>query len=270
MLELKHAGNAAEIWLSAGPVNALSLGLVAQLQSVLDRIERMDLNLIVFRSRLQTFSAGADLGMIERYLNDPDGVERMVDYVSELHVMFERISALPAVSLAVIDGTALGGGLELALACDLRMATANATMGLPEAQLGMIPGAGGTQRLTRICGPAVSSRLILSAETVSGREAGALGIVNWVVEQDDLESALNLVRTRVSQLSRLSLAWSKRCIAAYYDPAEDGFAVEREAPRETMLSEDTRTRIGSFFAARQARKAVPGKMQLVVGDTNAP
>lgn len=270
MLEVKHVGNTAEIWLRTAPVNALSLQLVTELQSALDRIEPLDLNLVVFRSSLRTFSAGADLGMIEEFMADPEGVEHMVGYVTALHALFDRISALPAVSLAVIDGTALGGGLELALACDLRIATADATLGLPEAQLGMIPGAGGTQRLTRICGPAVSSRLILSAETVNGREACALGITSWVVERCDLEAELDLLCARISQLSGLSLALSKRCIAAYSDPAEDGFAIEREAPRQTMRSEDTRTRIRKFFAARQTRKIARGEMQLAVGDTNAP
>ncbi|MFZ8239034.1 enoyl-CoA hydratase/isomerase family protein, partial [Staphylococcus aureus] len=86
------------------------------------------------------------------------------------HALFNRLEALEAVTLAVVDGPALGGGLELALSCDLRVASMRAKLGLPEARVGMIPGAGGTQRLPRLCGPGVAARLILGGEIVDGAE----------------------------------------------------------------------------------------------------
>ena len=91
--------------------------------------------------------------------------------------------------LAEIGGAAMGGGFELALACDLRIAANEAKVGLPEVRLGLIPGAGGTQRLTRLCGPALANRLILGAEVLDGATAAALGVVHWSAPRAELAAA---------------------------------------------------------------------------------
>ena len=102
--------------------------------------------------------------------------------------LFQRISDLPQVSLAEIGGAAMGGGYELALGCDLRIAANEAKLGLPEPGLGLLPGGGGTQRLTWIAGPAVAARIILAADVVDGKTARELGMVQWAVPRADLEA----------------------------------------------------------------------------------
>jgi enoyl-CoA hydratase/carnithine racemase len=165
-------------------------------------------------------------------------------------MLFDRLESLEAVTLAVIDGPALGGGLELALSCDLRIASTRSKIGLPEARVGMIPGAGGTQRLPRLCGPGVASRLILGGEIVDGAEAARLGVVQWSATAQDLEARVLEITTRVADLSRPALVASKDCIAAWSDPDADGYARELEKPRTLMNTREARTRVESFFAPK--------------------
>ena len=176
----------------------------------------------------------------------------MVAYVRTLHRLFNRIEALPAVTLACINGPALGGGLELALACDLRLASHAAKLGLPEAEVGMIPGAGGTQRLPRLAGPGVSKRLILCAEVVDGAEALRLGLVQWAVAAQGFDAEIERIGKRIAGLSKQALLEAKQCIHAYYDAAIDGFERELEAPLRLMASDDSRARIAAFFGRRSA------------------
>ncbi|MBV1867475.1 MAG: enoyl-CoA hydratase/isomerase family protein, partial [Marinosulfonomonas sp.] len=142
---------------------------------------------------------------------------------------------------------AMGGGLELALSCDMRIVSTAAKIGLPEARVGMIPGAGGTQRLTRLCGPGVSSRLILGGELIDGQKAARLGVAQWAVEPDNLDGFCDETTTRISELSRQALVQSKDCIAAFRDPNRDGFAVELEKPAILMPTDEARDRVLGFF-----------------------
>ena len=128
--------------------------------------------------------------------------------------LFARIEAAPVVTLAEIGGAALGGGMELALACDLRIAATDAQIGLPEARLGLIPGAGGTQRLTRLCGRGVAGRLMLGAEVIDGAEAARLGVVQWSEPRAQLPGKAQELAARYAALPRPALAAIKRCIAA--------------------------------------------------------
>ena len=174
----------------------------------------------------------------------------MIDYVTSLHRIFDRLEALEAVTIAVINGAAMGGGLELALACDLRIASTAAKVGLPEARVGMIPGAGGTQRLTRLCGQGVASRLILTGELVDGREAERLGLAQYVAEPDALEALAGTVATRTAGLSRQALVAAKGCILAGLDPEKDGYAMEIDVPNHLMETEEARARVAAFFAPK--------------------
>jgi enoyl-CoA hydratase/carnithine racemase len=142
----------------------------------------------------------------------------------------------------------MGGGLELALACDLRIAAAEAKLGLPEARLGLIPGAGGTQRLTRLCGRSVAARLILGAETVDGARANELGIVQWVVARADLPKQAAAIAQHVAGLPAAALAASKACIAAAGDPGRGGYSDELEATRRLLTDRETRERVQAFLA----------------------
>lgn len=248
MIDVQHAGAIATVTLSRPPVNAISRDFVTAFGRALDDIERAAPTVVVIRSNQSCFCAGADLDLIRGFFGSAGGTQAMLAYVKTLHALFNRIEALQAVTLAGIGGPALGGGLELALSCDLRVATEAAKLGLPEARVGMIPGAGGTQRLTRLCGPGVSSRLILGGEIVDGIEAERLGIVQWVTPEAEFDTAINAIAQRIAGLSRQALVASKDCIFAYLDPDADGFARELEVPRLLMETDEARQRVERFFA----------------------
>ncbi len=247
MINVEIAGPAATVTLGRPPVNAIDPEFVVALNKAVDKLVEARPTIVVFRSNQKCFCAGADLSLIRGYFTAPDGVDQMLVYVKSLHAVFNRIESLEAVTLAAIDGPALGGGFELALACDLRIATARAKVGLPEARVGMIPGAGGTQRLTRLAGPGVSARLILGGEIVDGPEAARLGVVQWSCAPEGLDAQIDEIVTRVSGLSRGALIASKDCIAAWFDPAVDGYATEIEKPKHIMRTEEAKRFVDAFF-----------------------
>lgn len=247
MIHFAAEGVVGTITLGRPPVNAIDPEFVTAMHAALDAAQSAAPTALVIRSTQKCFCAGADLSMIGGFFDAANGTALMEDYVRSLHALFDRLEAFPAVTLAAINGPALGGGLELALACDLRIASSRIQLGLPEARVGMIPGAGGTQRLTRLCGPGIAARLILGGETVDGTEAARLGIVQWAAEADALDALVQKTSERIAGLSRQALLASKDCIAAWNDPQIDGFAREIEKPRELMPTEEARNRVLSFF-----------------------
>ncbi len=251
MIKVTQSGAIATILMSRPPVNAIDHAFIEALNGALDEIDKAKPTAIVIKSDQKCFSAGADLAMIQGYFSKPNGTAEMVDYVKALHSVYNRLEKFEAVTIAAIAGPALGGGLELALSCDMRVATTTAKVGLPEARIGMIPGAGGTQRLPRLVGPGVAARMILGGEVIDGTEAERLGVVQWVVLPGDLEAKVAEVAERVAGLARPALIAAKDCMAAALDPAVDGFAREIDKPLTLMETQEARERIAAFFAARK-------------------
>ncbi len=249
MLSTKRAGHVVTVTMSRAPVNALDDALIAQLDAVLDEIAADEEAAVLhLRSNQKAFCAGADLALMRGCLSSPEGPDAMIAIVRRMQRLFRRLEAAPVVVVAEIGGAALGGGLELALACDLRVAATEAKLGLPEARLGLVPAAGGTQRLARLCGPGVAKRLILGAEVIDGAEALRLGIVHWVYPREQLALRTRELVERFAAIPRAALAASKRCIAAQADPARDGFAEEIDATRRLYDQGETRQRVAEFFA----------------------
>lgn len=235
--------------LDRAPVNAINDEWLAGLHALLDDLERdRETAVLHIRSALKIFSAGMDAAHILSLADRSDGAEAMVKDVIQFQRAFARIEALPQVTIAEIGGAALGGGLELALACDLRIASERAKIGLPEAKLGLIPGAGGTQRLTWLCGRGTASRLILTGEVVDGASAERLGIVQWSFPHEKLAEEATRIAEQVAALSRTAVREAKQLIAAASDPARDGFAEEIDADRRLFDTADTRDRVRSFLA----------------------
>jgi enoyl-CoA hydratase len=249
MIDLEVHAGVARLTLCGPPVNAIGPTWLATAATLLDELGcRDDWRVLHVRSALRVFCAGADLDTMRRCLATDAGIDEMVGIAAAMQHVFARIEALPQVSLAEIGGAALGGGLELALACDLRVASDAARMGLPEASLGLVPGAGGTQRLTRIAGRAVAARLILGAEVVDGALAASLGLVQWAVPADELTARAADIAAAVAALPGAALAQCKACIAAAEDPARDGFAEELAASRSLYRNPETRARVDAFLA----------------------
>ncbi len=248
MLDLNVSGGVARMTLCRAPVNAINDELLSGFHVALDTLEkRSDWNVLIIESSLKVFCAGADLTQIDGCISQADGAERMVKIISQFQSLFRRLETLPAVTFAVIGGAALGGGLELALACDLRIAAQEAKLGLPEANLGVIPGAGGTQRLTQLCGRGVASRLIMGAEILDGNAALTLGLVQWSVPRADLQVQAQEIASRIAALSSSAIAESKRCIAAAQKWDGLGYGMEIEATRRLYQDADTQKRIRTFL-----------------------
>jgi enoyl-CoA hydratase/carnithine racemase len=251
MFHLDIDDRIATLVLDRPPVNALNEAWVAQFHAQLDRIAaRPACSVLHIRSALGVFSAGADLKDMRERFADPAGGDLVAQDAETYQRLFARIEALPQITFAEIGGAAMGGGLELALACDLRIAAEEAKLGLPELRLGLLPGAGGTQRMTRLCGSVVAKRLILGAEIVSGAQACQLGIVQWAVPRASLAAVARGHAERIAALPGEALAWAKTCIAAATRPGEAGFAEEIRATRALAASEGTRALVAAFLASR--------------------
>ncbi|GAB5575080.1 enoyl-CoA hydratase domain-containing protein 2 [Prionailurus iriomotensis] len=169
--------------------NALGNVLVSELLEALARLrEDQQVRVLLFRSGVKgVFCAGADLKEREQMSEAEVGifVQRLRGLMNEIDNLAEVPAAFPAPTIAAMDGFALGGGLELALACDLRVAASSAVMGLIETTRGLLPGAGGTQRLPRCLGVALAKELIFTGRRLSGAQAQALGLVNHTVPQNE-------------------------------------------------------------------------------------
>jgi len=247
MISLRIEGPVAVATLSRPPVNAIDEGWIARLQEVLGMAA--DARVLVMRSNQRAFSAGADLALMRSRFDSAAGRAQMVEFARAMQRAYAQLEASPLVSIAEIGGAAMGGGLELALACDFRIASDTARLGLPEARLGLLPGAGGTQRLTRLCGEATAKRLILGAEVVDGKEAARLGLLQWAVAPDELAARAQGLAADLALLPVASLTACKRCIAAAR--GEDGFEMELAATGALLGSEDTQGRVRAFLEKRR-------------------
>jgi enoyl-CoA hydratase len=244
----ERVGDALVATLARAPVNAINDALLAQLETVLDEVQSDErLAVLHIRSALKVFCAGADLALIRSCVDTPQGRNEMIAVVQRMQRVFARLESAECVTIAELGGATLGGGFELALACDLRIAALDARIGLPEAGLGLLAAGGGTQRLTRLCGPGIARRLILGAETVDGAQAERLGLVQWAVPRERLAETARALAQRCAAVPRLALAENKRCIAMAGAPRGEGYAAEIAATRRLYESAETRRRVSAFL-----------------------
>ena len=257
MLKLEFDQGVARLTLDRPPANAIDSAWLAAFDRLLADLERRsDWQVLHLRSGQKVFCAGADLAEMRLRFSAPDGIDALVKHAAAMQALFARIEALPQVSLAEIGGAAVGGGFELALACDLRVAAMEAKLGLPEAQLGLVPGAGGTQRLTRLAGRATASRLILGGEVVDGNTARELGLVQWTLPAAELAAEAARKAQALANMPGNALVACKACIAAAGDPRRNGFAEEIEASQRLYGEIPTRERVQAFLDRSGRRRAV--------------
>ena len=229
------------------PANALSLEVSRALLNVLDdAADRDDVGALVLTGGPKLFAAGADITrMVDA---DPGEIREQVTALGEA---CDRLEAIPKISIAAIDGYALGGGFELALACDLRYAGAGSRVGQPEVRLGVLPGAGGTQRIVWLAGVGVARDLTYTGRHVDAEEARALGLVERVVEGDVLPAAVEDARA-FAHGPRLALAAAKRAIQhAVRDPGPASLSSERELFLGLFGTADQREGMRAFLEKRR-------------------
>jgi len=243
-VRLQVEGGAAAITLSSPPVNALTRPVIRGLEQALDGAEGV--RVVVLRSAVDgVFAAGADLELMRTA-----STAEFLGYLDELRAVIDRVAAFPVPVIAVLDGHTLGGGLELALACTLRVASARARLGVPEIRLGLVPGAGGTQRLPRLVGPGLAADLVLTGRSLDGHAAFARGLVERVCEPDELDAVAAAVVQGLAGSSAPALAGALRCLRAATQDASTGAAVERDVLAELFAGPDGREGIAAFHERR--------------------
>jgi methylglutaconyl-CoA hydratase len=231
--------------------NALSRALVATLHGELTALAGIpDLTAVILAGvEGKAFCAGADLK--ERLAMTLDETRAFLD---DLGNLVNAIAAFPRPVIAAISGAALGGGLEIALACDFRIADVSARLGLAEVRLGIIPGAGGTQRLSRLCGMAVAKELVLTGQRIDAERALSVGLVSRVVPVGELRSAVMAVAAELSAAGPLALAQAKRAVTQGFDlPIDQALALERQCYEVVLTSEDRNEGLRAFAEKRPPR-----------------
>lgn len=229
--------------------NALSLSLLKELQAALGQVkeDRKVRTVIITGAGEKVFCAGADLkeraGMNE---------EQVRQAVSMIRSSINMIDMLPQPVIAAINGIALGGGLELSLACDIRIASDTAILGLTETSLAIIPGAGGTQRLPRLIGLGRAKELIYTARRISAEEAYQYGLVEYVVSLAELEQRTIEIAQRIAANGPIAVKMAKRAISQGIETdLQSGLEMEREAYEEVIGTKD---RVEGLQAFKEKRK----------------
>ena len=228
-------------------LNVLNAETWSELNLLIDQVrEDKDIRVLVFTGAGdKAFVAGADIKALQE--------RSMVETINSLNFsVLNRLSALEVVTIAAINGFALGGGCELAMACDLRIAAENAKMGQPELNLGILPGAGGTQRLTRLVGPAKAKELMLTGEIINAKEALRIGLVNRMVPEG--EAVLESEKMAKSILAKGPLA--VRLCKLVVDRGtevgiEAGLAIENMAQTAIFGSQDRNEGLAAFLEKRK-------------------
>jgi enoyl-CoA hydratase/carnithine racemase len=245
---LERDGAVGVIRIDRPKVNAINAEVVAGLNDACATVEQdAAIRAVVVTGGERTFSAGADLK--EMAEGTPDDVRARV---GALQKVCDRIEALPLVTIAAINGYALGGGCEIALACDFRFLDRAARIGQPEIVVGLIPGAGGTQRLPRIIGMSRAKQMIYTGDFADSDTAKEWGLADEVVDGGTIERAIEAA-TKYASGPTLSLGAAKRSIHAAVGARQDGLAKELDEFVALFSTEDTRHGLESFA------KEGPGK-----------
>ncbi|MGH9228212.1 MAG: enoyl-CoA hydratase/isomerase family protein [Acidimicrobiales bacterium] len=232
-------------------VNALSRELLRQLAAVAEDLTGNPPGAVVVTGGDRIFAAGADIAEF----GGPDEARAMG---GGFRRALDAVAAIPRCVIAAISGFALGGGCELALACDLRIASERAKLGQPEILLGIIPGGGGTQRLARLVGPAKAKELVLTGRQVGADEALRIGLVDEVVAADELDARALGLAAELAGGAVVAQGLAKRAIDRGLEgPLDAGLALEQDSFAEVFATEDARIGVASF------REHGPGKAAFV-------
>lgn len=244
VVRLEVAGGVAVLRLDRPKMNALNADMQARIGAAAQECrDRSDIAAVVITGGDRVFAAGADIKEMARL-----SYAEMARHSSALQRAFTAVAQIPQPVVAAVNGYALGGGCELALCADLRIAADDATLGQPEIKLGVIPGAGGTQRLARLIGPSKAKELVFSGRFVGAAEALAMGLVDRVVPADQvLETALAWARQFVGGPA-LALRAAKTCIDAGGETdLSTGLELERTQFAALFATEDRTIGMQSFI-----------------------
>ncbi|MGH2942328.1 MAG: 3-hydroxyacyl-CoA dehydrogenase/enoyl-CoA hydratase family protein [Solirubrobacteraceae bacterium] len=245
-VQLETREGYAIAWLDRPPANSLSPQVIAELGRVWEHVEADDAirALIVASANPMLFCAGADIKAFTQ-MDEETGAALL----HETHALLRRMERSSTVTIAAVNAVAFGGGCELAMACDVRIAAQSASFGQPEISLGIIPGFGGTQRLPRLVGTARALELNLTGEPIAADEAFEIGLVNRVVADHELHDVARAWARKLGGQAPLAVAAIKRTTAGDAD-LDEGIEAEKAAFGEIFGSDDAREGIGAFLGKR--------------------
>ena len=243
----------AVIRLERPKANALSVAVLRQLEVAARALTVDPPGAVVVWGGERIFAAGADI-------NEFTGRAEAVAVIRQFRAAFDALAAVPRVTIAAVCGYALGGGCELALACDLRVVADTAKLGQPEILLGIIPGAGGTQRLTRLVGPSRAKDLVVTGRQVGADEALRIGLADRVVPAGEVFGAALDLAASLAAGAVVAQSLAKRAIDAGLDgPLADGLDLEAELFGDAFGTEDSRIGVASFLADGPGRARFVGR-----------
>jgi enoyl-CoA hydratase/carnithine racemase len=255
-VRLEVSDGIGTVRLDRPPMNAVNAQVQEELRAVAaEATERRDVAAVVVYGGEKVFAAGADIKEMQAM-----SYTDMVDRSGGLQSAFTAVARIPKPTVAAITGYALGGGCELALCCDFRVAGDNAKLGQPEILLGIIPGAGGTQRLPRLVGPARAKDLVFSGRFVDAAEALAIGLVDEVVGPDDVyAAAVSRVRRYVGAASYALRAAKEVIDRGLEADLDTGLEIERMQFAALFATADRATGMGSFVAEGPGKASFEGR-----------
>ena len=230
--------------------NAVNEDMIDELSIVLDGLNAdPEVKAVVVTGGTKVFAAGGDI----KYMADASSQE-MEHFITKCHATVDKISNSSKPFIAAVSGMALGGGCELALACDIRIASINAIFGQPEINLGIIPGSGGTQRLARLVGEGWAKYLIFSGKSIDAKKSLEIGLVQEVVEVSDLLDTAKKLATSLAKKSPIAMGVAKTCIN--YGRNTDlpsALAFERKAWALLFSTEDQKEGMNAFLEKRNPK-----------------
>jgi enoyl-CoA hydratase len=230
-------------------LNALNTALIRDIGAAIDEVAASDARALIFTGAGEkAFCAGADIKeLLGRSMMES---KRGAEFGQRT---FAKLDTLPMPSIAAINGYAFGGGMELALACTFRLATANARMGLPEIKLGAIPGYGGTQRLPRVVGEARALEMIMTGRTVAAEEAERIGLVSRILDGDAVDGAIAFAR-EFTGYSLPVLQMAREAVMRAGDtPVDAGLKIEADLNTLAFQTEDMIEGMTAFIKKREAK-----------------
>jgi enoyl-CoA hydratase len=236
-------------------LNALNSRVISELSREIDSAEKnFNIKVIILTGAGEkAFVAGADIVEFSEF--SPQEAEKLASLGQT--ILFNKIETTSKPVIAAVNGFALGGGLELAMAAHIRIASLNAKLGLPEVSLGVIPGYGGTQRLAQLVGKGKALEMILSGGMISAEEGAECGLINKVVDQDILLDTVISLAKKIKRNAPTALSAAIKCVLAGYTDGVDGFEIEVKEFSQCFGTDDFREGTSAFIEKRHAK--FPGK-----------
>ncbi|MBQ6957786.1 MAG: enoyl-CoA hydratase/isomerase family protein [Bacteroidales bacterium] len=233
---------------SPATLNALNSTILEELDAFVDALHPAVTRVLVITGEGKAFVAGADISEMA-HLSESEGLA----FGKRGARVFKKIEDLPFPVIAAVNGFALGGGCELAMACDIRIASAKARFGQPEVGLGIIPGFSGTYRLPKLVGQGIAKELIYTGKMIGADEALRIGLVNSVVVPEELMNAVDALITQILKNAPIAIGYAKTCINENYDlDIDESLALENQYFAKCFATTDQKEGMDAFLNKRPA------------------